>query len=293
MNSEDFNKWKSDILGEILTALAASEKLNDVLVYKGARILNILLETKRMSLDIDSNLIQDFVIKFPEKEAQKKYLEKALSDAINRYFNHQNPVRFKLEMLKIQKSPPKDHPLGWDAFSVKITVKDYKYNVRGLPSLIIDIAAWEKLSENSIAEIDWGGYKIKAYTLERIAGEKLRAFLSTLPSYRRKVSKPGEALRIKDLYDIVRIHRVKPIIDNELFWERAGSEFKSACESRFIDCQGLETFQENWKITKDHYEAAPTLPKDVEFDEVERSIAAINDFFALKEITPFYFRLPR
>jgi len=85
MNSEDFNKWKSDILGEILTALAASEKLKDVLVYKGARILNILLETKRMSLDIDSNLIQDFVIKFSEKEAQKKYLEKALSDAINRY----------------------------------------------------------------------------------------------------------------------------------------------------------------------------------------------------------------
>jgi len=157
--------------------------------------------------------------------------------------------------------------------------------------LTIDIAAWEKLSENSIAEIDWGGYKIKAYTLERIAGEKLRAFLSTLTTYRRKVNKPGEALRIKDLYDIVRIHRVKPIVGNELFWERAGSEFKSASESRFIDCQGLETFQENWKITKDHYEAAPTLPKDVEFDEVERIIAAINDFFTLKGIIPFSFRL--
>ena len=292
MNSEDFNKWKSDILGDILTALAASEKLKEILVYKGARILNILLDTKRMSLDIDSNLIQDFVIKFPEKEAQKEYLEKVFSAAINRYFNRQNPVRFKLETLKIQKSPPKDHPLGWNGFSVKMNVKDSIYNVRGLPSLTIDVAAWEKLSENSIAEIDLGGYKIKAYTLERITGEKLRAFLSTLPAYRNKVNKPGEALRVKDLYDIVRIHRVKPIIDNELFWELTGGEFKLACESRFIDCQGVETFQENWKITEEHYEADQTLPKDVKFDEVERMISTINDFFTLKGITPFSFRLP-
>lgn len=292
MNSEDSNKWKSDVLGQILIALASSSELKDVLVYKGALILNIRLGTTRMSLDIDSNLIQDFVVAFPIKEDQEKYLSKALSTAVNRYFDRQEPVRFKLETLRIQRSPIKDHPLGWDAFSIKMNVKDYQNNnVRNLPALAIDIAAPETLSENSFSDINLGAYQVKAYTLERIAGEKLRAFLSTLPAYRAKVSKPGEAVRVKDLYDLVRIYRVRPI-ENELFWDQAGNEFRLACESRFIDCQGDETFQENWEYTKALYELDSTLPKDVPFDEIEMVIIAINGFFTAKGVTPFSFPLP-
>lgn len=293
MNTEDTNKWKADILGHILLALASSSELKDVLVYKGALILNRRLGTERMSLDIDSNLLQSFVLALPEKKQQEDFLEKVLKTAIVKYFNRQDPVRFELSAISIHRSPPKDdHPLGWDAYLIKLKVTDFKYlQVRGLPTLTIDVAAPEKLSANSVAEIDLGGCRVNAYTLERIAGEKLRAFLSTLPKYRAKVKKPGEAVRVKDLYDLACIHRVKPIGD-ELFWGMAGEEFQLACSSRYIDCDGLDTFKENWDNTQSLYESDLTLPKDVPFHEVDKVITGINLFFSRKHITPFVYPLP-
>jgi hypothetical protein len=55
------------------------------------------------------------------------------------------------------RSPPKnDHPLGWDAYSIKINIIDHKNShVRNLPALSIDIAAPESLSSNSVSEIIW------------------------------------------------------------------------------------------------------------------------------------------
>ncbi len=293
MNSEDANKWKASVLKTILFAMASAKDLDEVLIYKGAIILDLLLRTKRMSLDLDSNLAQDFTIKFPERDEQERYLEETLFKAISRYFNRQDPVRYELTSLRIKRSPPKEHPRGWNAFSVILNVIDHENaNVRGLPALNIDIAAPEKLTKNSIAIIELGSRNIQAYTLKRMAGEKLRAFLSTLPLYRKKVQKPGEAVRVKDLYDLVRIIRAKPIADEE-FWGKAGEEFKLACESRFIDCSGIECFQENWQQTQEFYENDPTIPDDVSFDEVNKAISEIMDFFSKKGLTPFTYTLPQ
>ena len=293
MNPGDANKWKADVLEHILLALASSKELKNVLVYKGALILNKRLGTERMSLDIDSNLVQDFVLAFPEKKQQENFLEKFLKSAISKYFNRQDPVRFELSAIKIKNSPLKsDHPLGWDAFSIKINVTDFQnIHVRNLPALSIDVAAPESLSINSVSGIDLGGHVVNAYTLERLAGEKLRAFLSTLPKYRAKVKKPGEEIRVKDLYDLARIQRVKPI-HNELFWEVAGEEFKMACASRYIDCEGLVTFKEKWENTRTLYKNDRTLPSDVKFDEVDKVITDIIAFFSARQITPFVFPLP-
>lgn len=291
MNPETKNKWMADVLTQILFALASSKALKGVLVYKGALILNKRLEKDRMSLDIDSNFIQNFVLKIPERSKQEEFLYEAIASAISKYFNRQEPVRFQLSSIKIIRSPRNDHPRGWDAFKIKINVEDFKNTkVRGLPALTIDIAAPEELSENSVSDIDIGGYIVSAYTLERIAGEKLRAFLSTLPAYRQKVKKPGEAVRVKDLYDIARIQRAKPISD-ELFWEVVGNEFKLACSSRYIDCEGLDTFKEHWGNTQSLYENDLTLPKNIQFDEVDKGIADINEFFLRKKIVPFTFPL--
>ena len=79
MNPETKNKWMADILTQILIALASSKSLKDVLVYKGALILNRRLESDRMSLDIDSNLVQNFVLAVPEKEQQEKNLKRSQS----------------------------------------------------------------------------------------------------------------------------------------------------------------------------------------------------------------------
>jgi hypothetical protein len=292
MNSDDAKKWQADVLMHILWALASSKELKNVLVYKGALILNKRLGTERMSLDIDSNLLQAFVLAFPEKKEQEDFLETTLKATISKYFNRQDPVRFELSTIKVQKNPKADHPLGWDAFSIKINITDFlNKGVRGLPALSIDVAAPETLSIKSVADIELGGHLVSAYTLERIAGEKMRAFLSTLPTYRAKVKRLTETVRVKDLYDLARIQRAKPI-DDELFWGAAADEFKLACSSRYIDCEGLSTFKESWDSTQSLYESDTTLPKDVNFDEVESCITAITLFLANKKITPFAYPLP-
>ena len=152
------------------------------------------------------------------------------------------------------------------------------------------MAAPEELLDTSITEIFVGGHRIHAYSLQRIAGEKLRAFLSSLPTYRAKVKKPGNAVRVRDLYDIAGIRRTRDLIDAE-FWLAAGREFQVACQSRYIDCAGLETFQENWEVTRKSYEEA-TIPKDIPFAEAEETMKAIVAFFIHREIIPFMFMLP-
>ena len=152
------------------------------------------------------------------------------------------------------------------------------------------MAAPEELLGTSVATIEVGGHRVYAYTLERIAGEKLRAFLSSLPAYRAKVKKPGEAVRAKDLYDLSRIRRVHGLEEAE-FWRLVGKEFRVACRSRYIDCQGLTTFQEQWAVTRKTYEEA-TIPKDISFEEAEATLGAVVNFLEAQGFVPFTFPLP-
>jgi hypothetical protein len=43
MNQTDADHWKSQVLDEIFVALAASKPLDEALVFKGARVLNVRL----------------------------------------------------------------------------------------------------------------------------------------------------------------------------------------------------------------------------------------------------------
>jgi hypothetical protein len=64
MNAKDSDRWKSAVLDEIFVALASDEELVKCLVFKGARVLNARLSGGRQSLDLDSNLMQQFVERF-------------------------------------------------------------------------------------------------------------------------------------------------------------------------------------------------------------------------------------
>jgi hypothetical protein len=292
MNQNQQDLWKKIALLHILSALAKSDEIRKVLIFKGALILNHRLGTERMSLDIDSNLDFDFSLQFPERDDQKAFLEKHIPIAVIRHFESQDPVRYEYKSLKIEPTPRDDHPRGWDAFRVKINIIDNEnVGVRGLPPLKVDVAAPETLSDRSTDEIPWNGASIRAYTLERIAGEKSRAFLSTLPTYRDKVEKPGEAIRTKDLYDLTRILEAFPITKNS-FWQVAGDEFLLACESRFIDCSGIESFHEDWEDTKEAYNNDKIIPDDISFDAVEKTLAVIVSFWTKIGIIPFKFDLP-
>ena len=124
----------------------------------------------------------------------------------------------------------------------------------------------------------------------RIAGEKLRAFLSSLPQYREKVKKRGEAVRVKDIYDIERIARVHPL-DNGEFWSKAGEEFRLACESRFVDCLGIDSFEQDLATTQSTYENDPTIPNEISFNDAWHTIREVVAFLEANRIIPFEFPL--
>lgn len=291
MNKSQLNFWKKKALLHVLSALAENNEIREILIFKGALILNRHLDTERMSLDIDSNLDIDFSLQLPERESQKQFLEEHIPVAIERYFEKQDPVRYQLKNLRIDLSPPSDHPRGWDAFCVKVTLDDYENEgIRGLPALTIDVAAPEVLSDASVQKMDWNSSSIRAYTLERIAGEKSRAFLSTLPTYRSKMKKPGEAIRTKDLYDLARILKAVPIHDKG-FWQIAGKEFRLACKSRFIDCHGIDSFKESWGSTKEAFESDKIIPPDIRFEIIENTLDEIISFWIEEGIIPFEFPL--
>ncbi|MDZ4782727.1 MAG: nucleotidyl transferase AbiEii/AbiGii toxin family protein [Planctomycetia bacterium] len=260
-------------------------------LFKGARILSLRLGGGRQSLDLDANLRTSFIEQFQDRNDLQRELERAMVLAIRRRFDEQDPVRFELTRLRVTSHPPQSHPLGWDAFVAKLSVEDRTQAVRGLPAIALDLAAPEELRETSVGRIKIGGHEVHAYTLERIAGEKLRAFLSSLPTYLAKKERSAGAVRAKDLYDISRIRQARGL-QNEEFWHSVGLEFKLACKSRYVDCDGLSSFHEQWDVTRRTYSAG-IIPSDISFDEVEKTIDEIVEFFARVGIIPFQFPMPR
>ena len=292
MNQADADRWKSDVLDEVFVALAADTAIERCLVFKGARVLNARLQGGRQSLDLDTNLTKEFVDTHPDREEQQRYLERHMKNAIIRHFERQDPVRFELKGLSVKTYPPKSHPMGWDAFKVKLTVDDLtKPRVKALPSIEIDVASPEKLLPSSIMPVTIGQTRALAYSLERIAGEKMRAFLSSLPAYKAKVKKPGESVRTKDLYDLARIIQIHPI-EQLNFWDTVSQEFRIACESRYIDCHGLGTFTERWDATAQMYTKDPTIPRDISIDEARLALGRIVEFMTANGTVPFEHPLP-
>src|SRR5271170_5864840 len=266
MNPESRDQWINEILNEVFLAVIAWEPLRNALIFKGARILNLHLGDSRQSLDIDSNIAPELVASTPNLAAQASFLEEQIPPALRRRFERQNPVKYKLGRVNVVGKPPKGHLRGWDAFLLRIEVQDNRLaGVRGLPMLEIDVAAPETLGPDAVETITVKGIPAKVYALHRIAGEKLRAYLTSLPAYRRKMKGGEREFRVKDLHDLARILRSRPASAAD-FWAKAGREFKLACESRLVDSRGLETFMEDWPLARQRYEANESL-RTVAFSE--------------------------
>jgi sulfur relay (sulfurtransferase) DsrF/TusC family protein len=293
VNPTKRDAWKREALDMVFSALAENEELSSYLVYKGARVLALRLgKMHRASLDLDANLMLKFSKQYPDRDAQSGKLKSLITDAVVNHTNSQSPVRFELEDIRLMFRPRDSHPMGWNAFDVEIKLRDFaNQESRGLPRVTFDIAAPETLGENAISPLAVGDQEVFAYTLERIAGEKLRAFLSSLPAYRAKVKKPGEAVRVKDIYDLAHIVSVHPTTD-VAFWKMAGNEFRLACDSRYIDCKGRETFEQNIAVTASTYKDDPTIPKDIPFDSAWVSIEKVIERWSEFGILPFSNPLP-
>lgn len=289
MNKDDQDRWKDEILHHVFAAIAGSEPLRRALIFKGARILARYLGENRQSLDIDTNLDTEFCHENSNLSAQKRYLEDHLPRALRRYFESQNPVRFSLESVKVQQNLHHRHPRGWDAFLVKIAVKDHQRpGVHGLPVLRIDVAAPEKFGPDALTEIELSpGLQIRAYSLHRIAGEKLRAFLTSLPAYRNRMGGGMREHRVKDLHDVARIVRVE-LVPGISFWRKAAAEFRFACEARLVNCSGWDSFAEGWAATREQYEQDRTLT-GVAFSEAGAAVRDVIGYFEAIGIFPLNF----
>lgn len=292
MKVTEFRRWESEAMDLVFKIVAASPNIAEALIFKGARVLNLHLGTIfRQSYDLDSNIAADFIQRHPDPNEQQSWLETELLRSLRRGFELESPVRYRLDRVRVTRKPPKSHPRGWDAFEVSLTAQDLRRSIRGLPPLVIDVAAPGELSEGSAVHLDHGGSQIRAYSLERIAGEKLRAFLTSLPAYNTKIGRTPRSRRVKDVYDLARIQLYRPISDH-LFWRAAGEQFRLACGSRLVDCSGIATFEQELTATRTAYEQDPTLPKDIGFDEAWAGLRTIIELWEEKGIIPLEFLLP-
>lgn len=91
MNPKQHEEWNNAALREVFIAIASSDRLREVLIFKGARVLNQLLGIERVSLDLDSNMTADFALEVTDLGAQAQYLETQLRVALEEHFNHQAP----------------------------------------------------------------------------------------------------------------------------------------------------------------------------------------------------------
>lgn len=294
MQSFDPDRWQSDVLDQIFEALAAYQPIADSMVFKGARVLNLRLGHSRQSLDIDGNLSNAFAANSPTQDARLNFFVKHLPLALSRHFERQEPVRYTSDNITITRRPKTDHPRGWDGFVVKLSISDQQIgNTNKPPDLGLDINAPEPVSAHAIAPLKIGRYEVQAYTLQRIAAEKLRAFLTSLPSYRAKIQpkKRPVPIRSKDLHDLARICRTKnPAVDDP-FWKQVAEDFQLACQSRFVDCEGLCTFQDNWNVTTADYRRDAKL-NVVDFDEAEAALRSVIGVFSALKVFPLVFPLP-
>jgi len=292
MDKVQSDRWRNQLVGEVFKAMVAHESLKNALIFKGAWILNIHLGTERQSLDIDSNFLAEFVDKHPDLDGRKNWLERHIEPAVRNYFESQEPVRFQLQGVKVKKSPPREpHERGWDGLVAEIKVRDELHpSIPNFPNAEIEIAAPELLGANAVTSLELDGFTMRAYTLQRIAGEKLRAFLTSLPAYCKKMKRGTRAPRVKDLHDLARILEARPI-ENEDFWREASAEFILACKSRYVDCLGLETFHEAWEVTRQAYETDANLPS-IPFHNAEAALQTAVAFIKKLGVFPLIFEVP-
>ena len=208
---ENQKKWIDGVLPVVFEAIVAAPKLREALIFKGARILNVHLGTNRQSLDIDSNIAPSLQSAFPDIESQAAFLKQHLPLALRRHFEQQNPVRFSLVDVQVSKKPATGHPRGWTMLEVRVRLQDNRHpKDRSLPAVVMEVAAPELLGPTAVQTITLFGFPAQVYSLERIAGEKLRAYLTSLPAYRKKMGGGLRKFRVKDLHDIARISTSPP-----------------------------------------------------------------------------------
>ena len=102
MNPGQRERWVTEVLREVMTALMHDEALRTALVFKGAWILNLHLGESRHSMDIDAVAEPCWVEEMGSLDREEEFLREHLPMAVRRHFERQNPVRFTLKDAKFE-----------------------------------------------------------------------------------------------------------------------------------------------------------------------------------------------
>jgi len=98
-------------------------------------------------------------------------------------------------------------------------------------------------------------------------------------------------VRVRDVYDLARIHERHPVSDVE-FWGKAGHEFQLACRSRYVDCEGIGAFEQDLDTTRRDYVNAKVFPNDISFDDAWEALRSVVGLFDRLGILPCAYPLP-
>lgn len=284
--------WQCHALDRVLLALAHSDALRPALIFKGARILNLHLgELRRQSNDIDCNVALATFQQHDDLDSLAAWLQSELAAALTSGLQRDSQ-RFALQAVHLRRRPLQNHPRGWDGFKIRVQLSDAQHPAQGLPALDLDITTPEPLGPTAVQRMPLGDGHIQVCSLSRVAGEKLRAFLSSLPAYRRKLGLQPMRVRCKDIYDISRILGQRPISANPEFWRQASAELRLAAAARFIDCDGLATFEDELQATRTRYLLSSTVPEDISFERAWAGLREVVGFFEAEGFPPMRAPLP-
>lgn len=294
MDKRSQEAWKHEALEMVFSALAHNRTLVSRLIFKGARVLNRRLkDNSRQSLDLDANLREEFLREYPGASERAQALADALRRGITNYLAEQESTPYTLESVTVNREPwPGEHPFGWDGMKAHIRLHDARHaQVLGLPALEIDFSAPEPMGARGVAPLHLNDGVVEAESLARMTGEKLRAFLQSLPAWRAKIGSRPRAVRVRDLFDLKRVAVTRPLSDAS-FWDEVGAQFSLACESRAVDCHGVQTFAEQLEVTRTTFESDTTIPKTWSFDELWRNLKQIVEHLEQSGVVPMTFPVP-
>lgn len=267
--------WMDEALQFVLESIAAHDELRDCLVFKGARVLHQRLsQMTRQSLDLDANLSRSTVEGRSSADIAST-LELQLSVALEHRVAAQDTIRYQLLSVRVVPNPRELHPRGWQGFNAAIRLSDaLQVSQLAIPTLEIDLSAPEQLGAGAVAPLAVGDDFVYAYSAERQAAEKLRAFLQSLPAYRERYGPSLRPLRAKDVADLHAVLKEHPVSEVK-FWSTVAAEFRTACEGRLVACAGWESFAVAEGDTREAFRTDAILAKIVSFDAAWASLREI------------------
>ena len=266
----------------VLRAVGAHAELARVLVLKGAYATEAITGVSRSTLDIDLTGRSEFC---SFDRAGERRLKQLFYDAIDDFCEEQAP-EWSIYTVSAKRQPRKGQKFGWDAFEAKVTLLH-----RGKEQHVVelDVSFGDFFGEDEALYCEHGKLRLAAaaeeihfigYSAEQIVAEKLRAFLQKLPRHREKLGNDRALPRVRDIHDIaaIRSHAQK-----EISLEKTALAFRSKCEARSVDCEGIEDFipepdsEETYRKLYEDDESLNGIP----FEKAWESMCALlRDLFA-------------